>query len=189
MCIVCDSVTVSTTGLCAQCGGGTIQHLDTTESPTAIAAGPAVDRSLNLSPGTLTGLSSTYVADTLRLLLDWVTTLLPLGRRIQQGAAFSPPFIVHGELVAWVIESPHWESTADADSDAVPFYDTPDESAVSRLASASSTAFFARARSTLILAGPVCPPVSSPACSWFPCRVAPSRDFSFPWLSMYAPSS
>ena len=100
MCIVCDSVTVSTTGLCAQCGGGTIQHLDTTESPTAIAAGPAVDRSLNLSPGTLTGLSSTYVADTLRLLLDWVTTLLPLGHRIPQGAAFSPPLIFHGELVA-----------------------------------------------------------------------------------------
>ena len=184
VCISCEGVTVSTNLQCGLCGGTTVQRLpDTGHSDTAADTRTA-ERSLCLPPGSLRGISRVYLSSILRLLVEWVTVLLPFCHRVSRGAAYSPPIIIDGDVVVWIVESPQWLPSVTWDSGMAIYYERGTSENV--LVGCVISDFFLGLRSSIFVSGQCCPRCLRPCAASLQVIGHPPRwDLSHP-VCMYS---
>ena len=154
VCLHCEGLTVSDRHECGSCGGKTMQRLSCGEHTSVLVEASAAERSLCLPLGSLHGLSCFYFDAVVRLLLEWVSAVLPFSHRISGGAAYSPPFIIDGGVVVWIVESPQWMASDPCDPTMVLYY--ANEVTKNVLVNVVTSEFFAGLRHALLVYGPCC---------------------------------
>lgn len=155
VCVNCEKLTFSSALTCAHCGDGTVQCLRSSTTPCPIIPETCrAEHSLCLPAGSLTGLPLFYVVAVVHVLLDWIAALVVKSRRYSRGAAISPPFLINGEVIVWIVEDPIWVSHPILRPGSVFFYEP--SAGHYRLSSIELVTLLQRIQSGVVLSGPIC---------------------------------
>ena len=115
-----------------------------------------IERALCLPLGCLRGQPVAFVIASLNFQLAWVSALLPYHHRYAHGAGLSPPFLVGGELLVWVVKEPVWQPRPPIPHDHVLLYDHSVSVPGAPLVIVSLAEVFSGLRLSAVLEGPTC---------------------------------